>query len=944
MHTQNDRGADGLVWEERLIELDEDVGAIAVEAPAAWSEAAILQALEDGLAASLEEGLSLKAGIEALARRYAGPEDAPLIARLISERRIALDPALARGAFSACLIRWPVAPSEELSALAAAQRALASDAKLAILGAPSAAAMDALDAAAQLVARPSDPARLALIAAHGQGARALVGAEEGRARASAALAAGARALETALADLAIEAVRNGMDANAAPVARKAHAARIAGAPDEDLRAALNGAAARGAYAAAIDAAPARKRISVAAETGALRILPGAAIDPTGAIMGEADEACAGAVLAIHSFLDAEGAIDVAALEAAVRALVRTLDGALDAIAAPDPLIAEGVEARRPIAIRVAGLSSLLMRQGLAYESEEGRAAAQAILALVSGAALQESESLAEAVGPCKGYARAKRGMDAQFAAARAAKLASFTPASALAPLVARANEIWRTLKPKALRNLSLIALSNDITAARRVDAANAGAMPAAEACGFGARADGSFGRALTEDARRALAALGFTGERFEGVRRHAEGRRTLANAPGINLETLRRRGLTDPALEAIEEAAADALNLRAAIHPLVIGADVCERILGLPADVAAGKRGDLLKTLGFTDEEIAAAEAFCMGAGAIAGAPEISEAQAQIFKRADEIGAEARLDMLEALQPFAFGPITAELPLAQSTDAGAIAARAAALGVGLASLVAAPAAPLILPPLEEAAPALETQPAQTKIAAREAPAEAGAERRRLPDRRKGYIQKASVGGHKVYLHTGEYDDGALGEIFIDMHKEGAAFRSLMNNFAVSISIGLQYGVPLEEYVDAFVFTRFEPAGEVRGNDSVRHATSILDYIFRELAVSYLSRADLAHVDPFEARNDGLGRRAIEAEEAARLISRGFSRGHTPDNLVMLKPRTKAEAREQKREAQTSYSSDACPACGSFTLAQSGDGHKCEACGWQGAEAKGAKPS
>ena len=133
------------------------------------------------------------------------------------------------------------------------------------------------------------------------------------------------------------------------------------------------------------------------------------------------------------------------------------------------------------------------------------------------------------------------------------------------------------------------------------------------------------------------------------------------------------------------------------------------------------------------------------------------------------------------------------------------------------------------------------------------------ERERLPDRRKGYTQKAVVGGHKVYLRTGEYVDGRFGEIFIDMHKEGAAFRSLMNNFAIAISVGLQYGVPLEEYVDAFTFTRFEPAGFVQGNDAIKNATSILDYIFRELAISYLGRNDLAHIDPTDIGHDVLGK-------------------------------------------------------------------------------------
>src|SRR5688572_1470178 len=153
------------------------------------------------------------------------------------------------------------------------------------------------------------------------------------------------------------------------------------------------------------------------------------------------------------------------------------------------------------------------------------------------------------------------------------------------------------------------------------------------------------------------------------------------------------------------------------------------------------------------------------------------------------------------------------------------------------------------------------------------------DREKLPNRRKGYTQKAVIGGHKVYLRTGEFDDGRLGEIFIDMHKEGAAFRSLMNNFAIAISLGLQYGVPLDEYVDAFTFTRFEPAGLVQGNETIKHATAILDYIFRELAVSYLDRDDLAHVDPTEAGGfDALGKGVEEGREpeenaASRYLSK-----------------------------------------------------------------------
>jgi ribonucleoside-diphosphate reductase alpha chain len=156
----------------------------------------------------------------------------------------------------------------------------------------------------------------------------------------------------------------------------------------------------------------------------------------------------------------------------------------------------------------------------------------------------------------------------------------------------------------------------------------------------------------------------------------------------------------------------------------------------------------------------------------------------------------------------------------------------------------------------------------------------------MPDRRKGYTQKAVVGGHKVYLRTGEYDDGRIGEIFIDMHKEGAALRSLLNNFAIAVSLGLQYGVPLEEYVDAFTFTRFEPSGPVQGNDSIKYATSILDYVFRELAVSYLTRFDLAHVDPTETNFDALGKGVEEGRSSPNYVSKGLTRSRT-DKLVVM---------------------------------------------------------
>jgi ribonucleoside-diphosphate reductase alpha chain len=281
--------------------------------------------------------------------------------------------------------------------------------------------------------------------------------------------------------------------------------------------------------------------------------------------------------------------------------------------------------------------------------------------------------------------------------------------------------------------------------------------------------------------------------------------------------------------------------------------------------------------------------------------------------------------VLEARLPWDCGPEAAQALVADGPVAVRI--RRAAPPAGL-SLTIPPTAEL---PARATPPAAAPPPPEPQARVVERIVERDRTRRKLPDRRKGYIQKASVGGHKVYIHTGEYDDGELGEIFIDMHKEGAAFRSLMNNFAVAISIGLQYGVPLEEFVDAFVFTRFEPAGPVTGNDTVKSATSILDYIFRELGVSYLGRGDLASVDPAALNADGLGhgeaaRAEAEPQPASRFISRGFARGAAPDNLVFLPTANRAPGPAPQAAAGI------CAACGDIAVVRKGQSLICETCG------------
>ena len=369
-----------------------------------------------------------------------------------------------------------------------------------------------------------------------------------------------------------------------------------------------------------------------------------------------------------------------------------------------------------------------------------------------------------------------------------------------------------------------------------------------------------------------------------------------------------------------------AFDIKFVFNKWTLGADFLTAKLKIPAADLEEQNFDLLTKLGFTKADIEAANIHVCGAMTLEGAPHLRQEHYPVFDCANPCGrtgkrylsVESHIRMMAAAQPFISGAIskTINMPNDASVEdckesymlSWRLALKANALYRDGSKL----SQPLNSQLIED-----ESDDAEDAIAdliASNAPARAAAvaeriverviervqvtrEREKLPGRRKGYTQKAVVGGHKVYLRTGEYNDGRIGEIFIDMHKEGAAFRSLMNNFAIAISLGLQYGVPLEEYVDAFTFTRFEPAGLVQGNDAIKNATSILDYVFRELAVSYLSRNDLAHVQPEDMAFDALGGgedegKAPERTAAPSQVSKGLIRSR--DNLTVACWRQRAE--------------------------------------------------
>ncbi len=407
----------------------------------------------------------------------------------------------------------------------------------------------------------------------------------------------------------------------------------------------------------------------------------------------------------------------------------------------------------------------------------------------------------------------------------------------------------------------------------------------------------------------------------------------------------------------------DAFEINFAFTPDTLGRDFCRDKLKLKDEQMDDPRFSLLAHLGFTPEQIKQANIHCCGTMGLTDAPHLKSEHLYVFDCANPCGnsgrclaTESHIRMMAAAQPFISGAISKTINMPNSATVGdCLDAYKLSWHCGLKSIAlyrdgCKLSQPLSAGALPEEDSEEEEIPVVEQAAKNLAQAAIARVRRRLPQRRTGYTQKATVGGHKVYLRTGEFEDSGLGEIFIDMHKEGAAFRSLMNNFAIAISIGLQYGVPLEEFVDAYVFTRFEPHGVVKGNDAIRMATSILDYIFRELAVSYLGRNDLAQADIKDLRADALGegeensikkqsgqktgrsagylrlvhggRSEHMAQEKARAGGGGLRVGKSETTLGSLLPAAKLRG----------YTGDACESCGNFTMVRNGTCLKCVTCG------------
>jgi ribonucleoside-diphosphate reductase alpha chain len=617
-----------------------------------------------------------------------------------------------------------------------------------------------------------------------------------------------------------------------------------------------------------------------------------------------DSACNLSSLNLTKFLGQDGQFDIEGYRHAIDIFFTAQEILVDFSSYPTKKIAQNSHDFRPLGLGYANLGTLLMIQGIPYDSDAGRSVASALTAILCGRAFAMSAKIAKSKGPFSAYAKNREPMlrvirmhqDAAYAINR-----DQCPESLWKSACEDWDEAVKLGSEHGYRNAQTTVLAPTGTIGLLMDCDSTGIEPDFALVKFKKLAGGGYFKIVNSSVPEALRRLGYSPTEVADIVAYVSGTNTLIGAPHINRVTLREKGFTDEDLAKVEAAIPTVFDLNLAFGPWILGRETYER-LSVDA-VKIGKPGfNLLAHLGFTKEQIAQANEVIVGRMTIESAPHLKLEDYPVFDCANRCGKSGRrflapmshIRMMAAAQPFLSGAIskTVNLPNeATVDDVREIYVEAWKSGLKAVALyrdgckASQPLSTTSDSIGKETEKAADSKKLESEIKARVDAAVAAALARvqqqrtptthpegtrvRLPKKRHGFTQEAYIGGHKVFLRTGEYEDGSLGEIFIDMHKEGAAFRSLMNVFAMAVSIGLQYGVPLETFVEQYTFTRFEPHGVVSGHPNIKFATSIVDYIFRVLGVEYLKRYDFAQVKPAESPagiDDPTGR-ALEIPEA-----------------------------------------------------------------------------
>lgn len=731
-----------------------------------------------------------------------------------------------------------------------------------------------------------------------------------------------------------------------------------------------------------------------------------------------DTACNLASLNLLSFCDPSScSFDDEAYRHAIRLWTTVLEISVVMAQFPSKEIARRSYDYRTLGLGFANLGSLLMVLGLAYDSEEGRAVAAALSAILTGEAYAQSARMAAEWGP---FARYSANAETMLKVIRNHRRAAYDAKSeeyeelGIVPmglkewacpgnLIAAARETWDQAlelgQKHGFRNAQVSAIAPTGTIGLLMDCDTTGVEPDFALVKFKKLAGGGYFKIINSSVPPALKSLGYDDRTSQEILRYALGSGSLDKAPGVSLAALREKGFSELSISKIESALKSAFSLESCFSPHILGKEQMEA-LDLSPEEYEDPSFNLLARLGFSPGEVEEAELYACGTMGLEGAPGLRDQDLPVFDTATPSGKKgtrsidwkAHIAMMAATQPFISGAIskTINMPntvctedvkgaymlawksmlksIALYRDGSKLSQPLSALSPGV-DMIADSIVALQTGELDESEAEQTELPFDLVRSPKEPelpglPASPRGIRKSLPNRRKGYTQKAKIAGHSVFLRTGEYDDGSLGEIFLDMHKEGAAFRSILNSFAIAVSLGLQYGVPLEEYIDAFTFTRFEPNGVVQGHDYIKMATSVLDYIFRDLAISYLDRHELGQIKPEDLVSTSLqtkgeggahksafdnGRSSHPSKPVQTRVSLGNDAAPTmtgpesPKSEVAPKADPTGQSttktipdspsvKSMRAARQKGYEGDPCPVCGNLTLVRNGTCLKCETCG------------
>ncbi len=719
-----------------------------------------------------------------------------------------------------------------------------------------------------------------------------------------------------------------------------------------------------------------------------------------------DTACNLASINLIEFYDkAKQKFDVEAFRHATRLWTLILEISVYMAQFPSQIVAQKSFDFRTLGLGYANMGTLLMVQGIPYDSPEGRAQCGVLTALMHAASYAMSAEIASEIGP---FVRYDANREQMLRVIRNHRRAAYnvpreqyegltitpvglddahTPEYLLVAARKEADLMLQLGERHGFRNAQVTCIAPTGTIALVMDCDTTGVEPDFALVKFKKLAGGGYFKIINSSVPAALERLDYTPEEVNDIVRFCRGSGTLEGAPHVSPALLKTKGFNDELLQKVESQVKSAFDINFVFNRWTVGDDFL-KTLGFSAEQIGSPSFNLLEAVGLTKEEIAEANDFVCGTMTIEGAPHLKLEHYAVFDCANKCGkrgqrflsAESHIRMMSVSQPFISGAISKTINMPHSATledvkesyqlSWQLMIKANALYRDGSKL----SQPLnTVADTEDVMLTEEPSSEPVKIAERIVHRYI-ARRRRLPDRRAGYTQKARIGNHKMYLRTGEYEDGTLGEIFIDMHKEGAAFRSMTNCFAIAVSLGLQHGVPLDEFVDAFIFTRFEPNGIVAGNPHIKMSTSIIDYIFRELAITYLDRGDLAHVAPEDLRHDALHREDEEIEfESEEVVEERIydpkptpAKPFTAPRTGHLKPLVEPSANgtngngvhgaphsaafkngstngvatmpastpaEKVRLARLKgYEGDPCSECGQLTLVRSGSCSKCDSCG------------